>query len=213
LGKIALEKLRFNEQGLLPAVTVDSETGQVLMLAYMNRESLKKTVDTGLACYYSRSRGSLWIKGESSGHFQKVEEILTDCDYDTVLLKVKQMGEGACHEGYFSCFHYEVLSRSSSSEAERKFDPTAIYGDKTGDALKEIYQKVVNKREKEDDSADFSSLVHRIEEIWMHLADMAEDKDLIRDGMADILYYLIELWASCDLPPREVLQILQKKVK
>ena len=91
-------------EGLVPCIVQDVHTGQVLMLAYMNRESLQKTVETGLATYWSRSRSSLWLKGETSGHFQHVRQILVDCDQDTILLKVEQDGS-ACHTGKYSCFY------------------------------------------------------------------------------------------------------------
>ncbi len=94
--------------GLLPAIAQDAETGEVLMLAYMNRESFDETVKTGRAVYYSRSRGRLWRKGEESGHVQEVEAILVDCDADTILLKVRQLGGAACHEGYKSCFFRQL---------------------------------------------------------------------------------------------------------
>ena len=90
--------------GLVPCVVQDVHTGQVLMLAYMNEESLQKTVDTGLATYWSRSRNELWVKGETSNHYQHVKEILIDCDEDTLLIKVEQDG-AACHTGKYSCFY------------------------------------------------------------------------------------------------------------
>lgn len=93
--------------GLVPAIVQDVHTGQVLMLAYMNEESFQKTLETSLATYYSRSRNALWCKGETSGHFQHVKEILIDCDEDTILLKVEQEG-AACHTGHYSCFYRTI---------------------------------------------------------------------------------------------------------
>lgn len=90
--------------GLVPCIVQDAATNQVLMMAYMNEESLQKTVDTGLATYWSRSRNELWVKGETSGHYQHVKEILIDCDEDTILVKVEQEG-AACHTGKYSCFY------------------------------------------------------------------------------------------------------------
>lgn len=95
--------------GLVPVITADVKTGNVLMLAYMNRESLKRTVETGVACYWSRSRNKFWIKGETSGHYQHVREIVADCDTDTLLMKVEQVGV-ACHTGAPSCF-FNLLYR------------------------------------------------------------------------------------------------------
>ncbi|MDR2198178.1 MAG: phosphoribosyl-AMP cyclohydrolase [Deltaproteobacteria bacterium] len=92
--------------GLIPAVAQDAETGEILMLAYMNRESYLKTLETGEAHYYSRSRRELWRKGATSGHLQKVREVFLDCDRDSVLLKIEQIGGAACHTGKRSCFHH-----------------------------------------------------------------------------------------------------------
>lgn len=104
--------------GLVPAIVQDYETGQVLMLAYMNEESLHKTLDTGLATYWSRSRQELWTKGETSGHYQHVREILIDCDEDTLLLKVTQDG-AACHTGHYSCF-YRTLDGKETERVIKK---------------------------------------------------------------------------------------------
>ena len=93
--------------GLVPCIAQDAESGQVLMLAYMNEESLQKTIETGYAVYWSRSRGELWTKGETSGHYQHVKQILVDCDADTILLKVIQDG-AACHTGKYSCFYRTI---------------------------------------------------------------------------------------------------------
>ena|SRR6266436_5323078 len=114
--------------GLLPAIAQDAETGEVLMLAYMNRESFDETVKTGRAVYYSRSRGRLWRKGEESGHAQEVQAILIDCDADTILLKVRQLGGAACHEGYKSCFFRQLAPEGPRIIADRVFDPTKVYG-------------------------------------------------------------------------------------
>jgi phosphoribosyl-AMP cyclohydrolase len=114
--------------GLVPVIAQDATTGQVLMLAWMNREAFDETVRTGQACYYSRSRGKLWRKGETSGHVQQVREIFIDCDADTVLLKVEQVGGAACHEGYRSCFFRKVEGSELKVIAERVVDPKAVYG-------------------------------------------------------------------------------------
>jgi phosphoribosyl-AMP cyclohydrolase len=113
--------------GLVPAVAQDAETGQVLMLAWMNREAYEETLRTGRAVYYSRSRGRLWRKGEESGHVQEVRGVYIDCDVDTVLLKVRQVGGAACHEGYASCFFREVTTAGTRVIAEKVFDPKDVY--------------------------------------------------------------------------------------
>ena len=113
--------------GLVPAIAQDAATGQVLMLAWMNREAYEETLRTGRACYYSRSRGKLWRKGEESGHVQEVRGVYVDCDADTVLLKVHQVGGAACHEGYASCFFREVTPGGERVVGEKVFDPKAVY--------------------------------------------------------------------------------------
>jgi len=114
--------------GLIPTITQDAETGEVLMLAYMNQEAWENTLTTGKATYFSRSRRTLWVKGETSGNVQQVKEIRIDCDADTVLLKVKQVGRAACHTGHVSCFH-RVVSKDGELEVVGKpvFDPEEVY--------------------------------------------------------------------------------------
>ncbi len=112
--------------GLVPAIIQDHETGQVLMLAYMNKIAWEKTLETGKAWFYSRSRDKQWMKGESSGHVQVVKEVFVDCDDDTVLLKVEQIGGAACHKGYESCF-FRKLNGETTIVSERKFDPDKVY--------------------------------------------------------------------------------------
>jgi phosphoribosyl-AMP cyclohydrolase len=113
--------------GLVPAIAQDADTGEVLMLAWMNQAAYEETVRTGRACYYSRSRGRLWRKGEESGHVQEVREIFIDCDADTILLKVHQIGGAACHEGYRSCFFRRVQGDQLQTVSERVFDPRQVY--------------------------------------------------------------------------------------
>ena len=124
-------ELDFEKQGgLVPAIAQDYESGDVLMLAYMNKESWELTLKTGIAHYWSRSRNKLWKKGESSGNTQEVKEIRVDCDSDTVLIKVNQIGDAACHLGYRSCFFSVVDGDNLKVVGERVFDPDEVYGDK-----------------------------------------------------------------------------------
>lgn len=120
---------KFNKDGLMTAIAQDARTGQVLMVGYMNREALDLTIKTGKATYFSRSRQRLWQKGEESGHFQRVEQILVDCDQDSLVLKVR-VEAGQCHVGYQSCF-YRVLKQGSNKElefiAEKVYDPEQVY--------------------------------------------------------------------------------------
>jgi phosphoribosyl-AMP cyclohydrolase len=114
-------------EGLLPAIAQDAQSGEVLMLAYMNRESYEETLRTGRAVYFSRSRGKLWRKGEESGHVQQVKSVLVDCDADTILLKVEQIGGAACHTGYRSCFFRQVTPQGLAVVGELVFDPREVY--------------------------------------------------------------------------------------
>ena len=113
--------------GLVAAIAQDADSGQVLMIAWMNREAWEETLRSKRAVYYSRSRGKLWRKGEESGHVQEVREVYVDCDADAVLLKVKQIGGAACHEGYASCFFRKVTDDGVEVVGERVFDPKEVY--------------------------------------------------------------------------------------
>ena len=126
-----IDTLKFNADGLIPCIVQEEATGRVLMMAWMNRASIEKTLATGNTCFWSRSRNKFWIKGETSGHFQKVKDLSFDCDGDTLLARVEQTG-AACHEGYQSCFFRSVsLADSSVAITEPRLDdPAAIYGKK-----------------------------------------------------------------------------------
>src|SRR5262249_39170757 len=115
--------------GLVPAIAQDAQSGDVLMLAWMNQQAYEETLRTGRAVYFSRSRNKLWRKGEESGNVQEVREIFVDCDADTILLKVEQVGGAACHEGYQSCFFRKLDKKGAVSETigERLFDPAKVY--------------------------------------------------------------------------------------
>lgn len=122
-----LDEIKFNSDGLIPCITQDYQTGEVLMMAYMNRDSLKETLEKRLCSYWSRSRQKYWVKGESSGHTQEVKEVFLDCDKDTLLIKIKQNG-GACHTGYRSCFSWKVCEDGQVAEqGDKVFDPDSVY--------------------------------------------------------------------------------------
>ena len=114
-------------EGLIPTITQDAATGDILMMAYMNEESLQKTIETGEVHYYSRSRQELWHKGGTSGHVQKLKEMRLDCDGDTILVKVDQIGDAACHTGHRSCFHFKFGDGSFELEGQPVFDPKEVY--------------------------------------------------------------------------------------
>jgi phosphoribosyl-AMP cyclohydrolase len=122
-----LNAIKWDENGLVPAIAQDAESGEVLMFAWMNREALAKTAELGEAVYFSRSRRKLWHKGEESGHTQKVREIRTDCDSDVVLLKIDQTGGIACHTGRRSCFFNRLDGDEWSAVEEVLKDPKEIY--------------------------------------------------------------------------------------
>jgi len=123
-------KFSKNTDGLLPAIVQEYETGEILMLAYINKVSWEMTLKTGKAHYWSRSRGKLWLKGESSGHVQIIRDILVDCDEDTVVFKVEQLGGAACHTGYRTCFYRHVKGGDLQVSGEKIFDPKLVYGKK-----------------------------------------------------------------------------------
>jgi phosphoribosyl-AMP cyclohydrolase len=126
-----LDQVRWNSNGLVPAIAQDSTNGDILMLAWMNREALARTLEGGEAVYWSRSRGSLWHKGESSGHVQQVREIRLDCDRDTVLMRVEQAGGIACHTGRRHCFMYKLEENEWQLCEPVLKQPAEIYGDST----------------------------------------------------------------------------------
>ena len=124
----ALDKIQFNEKGLVPVITQDFVTSEVLMMAWMNKEALSLSIKTQKVVYYSRSRQKLWFKGEESGHTQQIIEIYTDCDQDVIMLKVNQKGGIACHTGRANCFFNKLENNEWVSIAEVIKDPKEIYG-------------------------------------------------------------------------------------
>ncbi|MCP4132120.1 MAG: phosphoribosyl-AMP cyclohydrolase [bacterium] len=123
-------ELDFDKQGgLVPVIAQDYATGEVLMMAFINEESWKLTLETGIVHYWSRSRSKLWKKGESSGNIQEVKEIRVDCDNDCVLIKINQVGDAACHTGFRSCFYRVIDGEELKENGTRIFDPKEVYGD------------------------------------------------------------------------------------
>jgi phosphoribosyl-AMP cyclohydrolase len=123
-----IESLKFDAAGLIPAIAQDASTGEVLMVAWMNAESLRQTLETGEATYWSRSRRKLWHKGEESGNVQRIKEIRTDCDRDVLLLRIEQVGGAACHTGYRSCFSWVARGGAWAEDGVKVFDPKEKYG-------------------------------------------------------------------------------------
>ncbi|MDR2709591.1 MAG: phosphoribosyl-AMP cyclohydrolase [Elusimicrobiota bacterium] len=124
-----IEKMKFDKNGLIPVVVQDYKDNAVLMVAYMNKEAVKRTLETSKATFWSRSRQAFWVKGESSGNIQEVKEFFYDCDADCILLKVNQIGGAACHTGYRSCFFTKVLPDGTTEIiGQPLFDPKKVYG-------------------------------------------------------------------------------------
>ena len=123
-----MTEYKYNAQGLIPAIIQDADSGEVLMLAYMDKIAFERTLKEKKTVFYSRSRNTYWVKGETSGHTQDVKQVLTDCDRDTILIRVKQHG-AACHEGYRSCFVHELNETAEITKVtqEKIFDPTKVY--------------------------------------------------------------------------------------
>ncbi|MCI7477498.1 MAG: bifunctional phosphoribosyl-AMP cyclohydrolase/phosphoribosyl-ATP diphosphatase HisIE [Selenomonadales bacterium] len=189
---IDISKVNFDEKGLVPVI-VQEENGQVLMLAYMNEESLKKTVETGYTWFWSRSRQELWNKGATSGEFQKVHDLYYDCDGDTLLVIVEQMGGGACHTGTYSCFSGRKLAEFKVEEDNEAENPSA-------DIISELYD-VIKDRQANPKEGSYTN----------YLFDKGKDKILKKVGEEavetiiagkgndekEIIYEMGDLWYHC----------------
>ena len=124
-----LDQLNFDADGLIPTIVQDAENGDVLMMGYMNRRAVERTLREKMVCFWSRSRKTYWVKGEVSGHFQLLKDVYVDCDQDALLIKVTQIG-ATCHKGYRSCFYRKVTPRNTLEVvAERLVDPKEVYGE------------------------------------------------------------------------------------
>lgn len=223
---VSIDALRFGEDGLIPAVIQEDATGEVLMVGYMNREALARTLDTGLTWFYSRSRKRLWQKGESSGHVQRIKSIRADCDQDTLLVRVTQEGAGACHEGYVSCFHYLLEEAEETGAAggrpERAFDPESIYGRAALFGIVEELYGVVQARKARPVEGSYTSYLFAegIDKILKKVGEESAEvliagKGNDRAGLvaesADLLYHLVVLFAEAGIDPKEVASELAKR--
>lgn len=199
-----IDKIKFNEQGLVPVVVQDVKTNSVLMLAYMNRESIEKTLETGKMVYFSRSRNKLWLKGETSGNFQTVCELKVDCDGDTLLALVVQDGV-ACHTGSYSCFFeslyasgkytsgYGVIDELYSVIEDRRLNP------KEGSYTNYLFEKGIDKILKKvgEESAE------------VIIAAKNASRDEIRYEAADLIYHLLVMLSQLGLRPSEIFAELE----
>lgn len=195
-----INKIKFDQRGLVPAIIQDYQSGQVLMMAYMNTESLEKTLSTGKTWFYSRSREALWMKGETSGHVQNVQELLYDCDEDTLLIKVEQIG-AACHTGHYSCFY-----RNSDRDevAPPVFDPGKVYNLQSGSGiLYELYDVILDRQKNMPEGAYTTYLFEKgldkilkkvgEENAEVIIASKNRDKSEVVYETSDLLYHLMVL--------------------
>ena len=191
-----IEKLKFDEKGLIPAIVVDDETGKVLTLAYMNKESLAVSLEKGLTCFWSRSRQELWLKGETSGNYQHIVSITADCDYDALEVRVKKDGP-ACHTGAESCFHNPVMG-----EKDEKFQLESLYqlllGRKKdlpeGSYTTYLFQKGIAKILKKVGEESTEVII----------AGKADDKAETIYEIADLAYHVLVLMAQMGITVEDV---------
>ncbi|MBO8158869.1 bifunctional phosphoribosyl-AMP cyclohydrolase/phosphoribosyl-ATP diphosphatase HisIE [Thermosyntropha sp.] len=214
-----LENLKFDENGLIPAIVQDYKTGQVLMLAYMNKESLEKTVETKKTWFYSRSRKRLWMKGEESGHIQEVKEMRYDCDADALLVKVEQTGV-ACHTGHYSCFYRDI---EGEEKEEALFDESKIYASgREGPAiLYELYEVVKSRKEEMPEGSYttylFSKGIDKIlkkvgeETAEVIIAAKNSDKGESVYEISDLIYHLMVLMVEKDITLSDIFAELRKR--
>ena len=204
-----LSMIKFDQNGLVPAIAQDANTGAVLMLAYMNAESLKITLETGYATYYSRSRERLWKKGESSGNVQRIRAIQYDCDGDTLLLSVEQRG-AACHTGEYTCFNKALISLVEDSN--RQPSPRI---------LQDVYNVIIDRdRNPKEGSYTNYLLTKGVEKICKKVGEEASEsiiaavkgsKDELRYEVADLIYHLLVLLYNQGLTPMDIFAELEKR--
>lgn len=202
-----LDELKYDEKGLIPVIVQDYRDNEVLMMAYMNKESLKLSLETGNATYFSRSRNKLWLKGETSGHFQKIKSISYDCDADTLLLKIEQVGNIACHTGERSCFH-NVLKEFEKTESDKNIIDTLyeLMQDRkknpvNGSYTTYLFEKGVDKILKKigEESAE------------VIIGAKNNDKKEVVYESSDLIYHLLVLLAHFDINPDEIKEELENR--
>lgn len=235
-----VSKIKFDDKGLVPAIVQDVRTGQVLMLAYMNAESLEKTLSSGETWFWSRSRKKLWHKGETSGHTQKVDEILYDCDADALLVRVEQTN-ACCHEGYYSCFHYKISPQGVAIVGDLAFDPNQVYGKlarkeaavteqpvvcepcEPCEVLSELFQVIQMRKQLRPPGAYTSYLFDKgIDKILKKIGEETAEvivgaknnnRSEIVFEVSDLIYHLLVMLAEKNIDLREVLNELESRRK
>lgn len=214
-----MEDLKFDSNGLIPAIIQDYKTGQVLMMAYMNEEALKKTVETKKTWFYSRSRQKLWMKGEESGHVQEVKEIRYDCDADALLIKVEQTGV-ACHTGHYSCFYRDIEGREVEEKVLNEENIYAL-GKEGPSILLELYEVIKNRKQEMPEGSYtaylFSKGIDKIlkkvgeETAEVIIAAKNPDKGETIYEIADLFYHLLVLMVEKGVELSEVFGELRKR--
>ncbi len=211
-------QLKFDAHGLIPAITRDAETGEVLMMAYMNVEAVDLTVKTGKVHYYSRSRRKLWMKGESSGHVQTVKEIRFDCDADCLLIAIEQEG-AACHTGHKSCFYRVWNEDGAQVDGDKAVDAAAIYGQQ--DILDAVYHVIQERRQNPNEKSYVASLFNKgLDKILGKIGEEATETAVAGKGgnpdevvyeAADLFFHTLILLGYYDLPPERIYAELRRR--
>ena len=204
---IPLDKIRYNEQGLVPAIAQDYLDGTVLMMAWMNAESLEKTLKTGETWYWSRSRQKLWHKGETSGHIQKVKSIRYDCDSDALLLTIEQIGDIACHTGERSCFH-QVAEEKDTPPANTLSELFKVIRDRKEHPIENSYTCQLFAK---GDNKILKKIGEESAEVVMACKD--DDQDEIASEVADLLYHTLVALAHHNVDIRDVYRKLEQRRK
>jgi phosphoribosyl-AMP cyclohydrolase / phosphoribosyl-ATP pyrophosphohydrolase len=213
-----VEQLKFNAHGLIPAITRDADNGEVLMLAWMNAAAVEQTLATGKVHYYSRSRQKLWMKGESSGHLQLVREIRFDCDADTLLISVEQLG-AACHTGQRSCFYRTFQAGQVSETSEKIVDVVALYARE--DILQAVYNVIQERKQQSPESSYVASLFSKgLDKILGKIGEEATETAVAGKGgntdevvyeATDLLFHTLVLLGYYDLPPERIYAELRRR--
>lgn len=220
MDKKFVDQLQFNRDGLIPAIVQEAAGGEVLMLAYQNREALLKTLETGDTWFYSRSRQELWHKGATSGNYQKVKEIYYDCDADTILLKVEQVG-GACHEGYHSCFHNRVTAEGIVVREEQP--PAVSDALRLGRILGEL-SEVISQRKAELPEGSYTTYLFQkgLDKILKKVGEEAaeviigaknKNREEVVYEVSDLIYHLLVLLAEQEISLQEIADELASRRK
>ncbi|TYQ15077.1 UNVERIFIED_CONTAM: phosphoribosyl-ATP pyrophosphatase /phosphoribosyl-AMP cyclohydrolase [Acetivibrio alkalicellulosi] len=214
-----VKQLKFDTNGLIPVITQHYQSNEVLMMAYMNEEAFIKSFETKKVHYFSRSRNKLWLKGETSGHFQHIKSINIDCDNDTILIKVEQDG-GACHTGHYSCFYREICENDVRETSEKVFDDKKVYEDESK-VLKDVYNVIVdrtiNPKEGSYTNYLFDKGIDKIlkkvgeETAEVIIAAKNQNKEEITYEISDLFYHLFVLMVERGVKLEDIYNELKKR--